>query len=199
MIHRHRLPPLLILLLIHHCTHHATAQTPEQIEELHESMGEMSDFDVPSMSTNMSGERKDNENESEQDEEMLNNQLDQLKNVNQIAPVSFIPKEGSKETLKDEHGRPMYRLGVDHENQQSEEQRTRKERKPQTCHVNDGCTYEELDCDLQYEGERLYCFDRFIVGKLYINNLPDTLIRLEINDNAITSIDPRTFVNGECS
>ena len=116
-----------------------------------------------------------------------------------MAPVSFIPKEGSKETLKDEHGRPMYRLGSDHEDQQSEEQHTRKDRKPQTCDVNVGCTYEELDCDLQYEGERLYCFDRFIVGKLYINNLPDTLIRLEINDNAITSIDPRTFVNGECS
>lgn len=68
----------------------------------------------------------------------------------------------------------------------------RKGKPPQRCDMN-GCTWESLNCDLVYEGERLYCFFLNIQGKLYINNIPDTVISVELQHNSITLIDLKTF------
>lgn len=74
-----------------------------------------------------------------------------------------------------------------------EQEDKQKKQKPQTCDAVIGCSWEELGCDLQVEDERLYCFALKIHGNLWINDIPDSVLRLEINDNSITSIDPRTF------
>ena len=62
-----------------------------------------------------------------------------------------------------------------------------------TCTDGSGCSWESLGCDIRVEDERLACGDRNIHGSIYINNIPETILHLDLEDNFITDIDARMF------